>query len=373
LRATVPGRLVDDSLPAATPVAFPELSVPFALGAGTAGAHGVPWPADITGAGWAVGDVEALLDLLPAAVAVWDDEFRNVFANRAALRWFGRSSREDVVGRSALELLGEEIFERNRPAATAALAGLPQQVDRTVVHPTGLRHVQASYLPRRRAGAVDGIYTFVVDVTARVEAELALQDARADLVSAQERQRIADELHNMVIQRLFAASLAASLPSAVTEAQLRSVQDGIAAALDELEAALSMLHEQVGLFDLLPALAQLVHDMTDPRGIETVIENVGSIEYVPPGVGSELLAVAHAALSNVIGHSAARKVVVTIAAAADEVWLRVVDDGRGLGRRGAGRGMADMRGRAERLGGTCTWRAHQPTGTVVDWRVPTPR
>ena len=375
LRATVPSRLVDVPEQEAPPVAFPEASVPFAFDSPNQplAPPGVPWPAHLTGAGWTAHDAQALLDLLPAAVAVWDDECRNVFANRAAVRWFGREDLGEVVGRTAAELLGSESYDGDRAAARAALAGQPQQLDRTVVHATGLRHVQASYLPRERSGAVDGFYTFIVDVTARVEAELALQDARAEQASAQERQRIADELHNMVIQRLFAASLAASLPTAVTEAQLRSVQDGIAAALEELEAALSNLHEQVGVLDLLPALAHLVHDMTDPRGIETAIENVGSVEYVPPGVGSELLAVAHGAVSNVLDHSGADRVVVTIAADADGVWLRVVDDGRGLAGQPAGSGMQELRHRAERLGGTCTWRDHLPSGTIVDWRVPTPR
>ena len=176
----------------------------------------------------------------------------------------------------------------------------------------------------------------------------------------------------MVIQRLFAASLAASPPAAVTESHLRSVQDGIVAALDELESALTSLHENVGVLDLLPALAGLVHGATQPHGIAASIENVGSVEFVPPGVASELLAVLHAALTGVAEHSGAHSVVVTVAADADEVWLRVADDGQ-VATNDTDDARTDMQRRAEGLGGSCSWRPAQPAGTLVDWRVPTPR
>jgi PAS domain S-box-containing protein len=374
LRATMPARMVSEPSAPGPPVAFPRMSAPFEsepaavqAGAGT----GVPWPPEITGRGWSADDLCALLDLIPAEIAVWDTSFRNVFANRAAVRWFGRADRPDVLGEPAEDLLGSELFHAaNIAYAEAALLGEPQQFDRTVVHPSGLRHLQVYCEPRMRGGQVDGIYSFVVDVTHRVEAELALQDARAELASARERERIADDLHNLVIQRLFAAGLAASFPAAVAEAQVRSVQDGIVGALADLESAMTTMHENVGLVDVLPDLARRVHDTTRPHGIAATIENVGSVEYVPPATGVELLAVAEAALSNVAVHSGASNVVVTIAADASFVWLRVVDDGRGLGPEAQGTSMADMAARAERLGGTCTWRPNEPAGTVVDWCVP---
>jgi signal transduction histidine kinase len=372
LRATVPNRMARDAAGPERLAAFPEHTVPFADPGPPP--TGVPAPATVTGGGWGDAELRALLDLVPAAVAIWDNNLANRYGNTAAVRWFGRRSAEELLGQGPAELIGSGVFAEDLSFARAALAGTPGRVDRTVVQPSGLRHVQVSYLPRRRDGSADGpvegIYTFLVDVTARVEAELALQDARAGLAAAQERQRIADELHNLVIQRLFAASLAATLPTTVTEAHLRSVQDGIVAALDELESALSSLHEQVGVLDLLPELAGIVHGTAG--GLEVSIESVGSVEYVPPGIAAELLAVAHAALSNVVAHAEAGQVVVTLAADSDAVWLRVVDDGRGLAGTVAGAGMADMRRRAERLGGTSTWRAAEPSGTLVDWRVPIP-
>lgn len=380
LRAMVPAKMVDEPDTDGPRVAFPTIAG--SSDVGTEPQDGVPWPADITGRGWSADEICALLDLVPAEVAVWDMSLRNVFANRAALRWFGRPDRASVLGVPASDLLGPELFHAaNIAYAEAALLGKPQQFDRTVTHRAGLRHLQVYYAPRIRGGEVDGIYSFVVDVTHRVDAELALQDARAALASSRERARIADQLHNLVIQRLFAAGLAATLAvPGVADAQVRSVQDGIIGALEDLESAITTLHEHVGLIDLLPDLAHLVHEEVDGCGIAAAIENVGSVEYVPPSLVAELLAVTRAAISNVARHSHARTVVVTIAADPESVWLRVADDGRGMtlpppgygpDDEAQGKGLADMLCRADRLSGTCTWRANTPSGTVVDWRVPT--
>ena len=380
LRAMVPARMMEEPDADGRAVAFPTMAGPDYAAMDEPG-PGVPWPPDITGRGWSADDMCNLLDLLPAEVAVWDMKLNNVFANRAALRWFGRPDRASVAGVHASELLGPELFQAANVAyAEAALMGQAQQFDRTVTHHAGLRHLQVYYAPRMRRGLVDGIYSCVIDVTHRVDAELALQDARAELASARERARIADQLHNLVIQRLFAAGLAATLAApGVADAQLRSVQDGIVGALEDLESAITTLHEHVGLVDLLPELAHLVHHEVEGHGITATIENVGSVEYLPPSVVAELLAAAKAAVDNVARHSGALNVVITLAADTDGVWLRVADDGRGFDPACAdemsddeqGKGMADMLCRAERLGGTCTWRPNTPSGTLVDWRVPT--
>jgi two-component system sensor histidine kinase UhpB len=157
---------------------------------------------------------------------------------------------------------------------------------------------------------------------------------------------------------------------------VRSVQDGIMAALADLETAMTSLHEQVGLLDVLPELAHLVHEAVAGTNITATIENVGSVEYIPPDVGRELLTVAEAALTNIVAASDARHVVVTVAADAAGVWLRVVDDGRrsrspGTDEGAMAKSLADLAERAERLDGSCTWRVDKTSGTVIDWRVPT--
>ena len=149
LRSTVSPRMISAPTIEEPVFAFPEMSTPFAAGqADNTTSIGVQWPANVTGAGWTDAQVRALLDLVPAAIASWDASFRNTYANRLAVRWLGGKDGDDLVGAHAHELVGDEIFRGNESYTAAALAGRPQQIDRTIVHPTGLRHVQIGYLPR---------------------------------------------------------------------------------------------------------------------------------------------------------------------------------------------------------------------------------
>jgi signal transduction histidine kinase len=356
LRESVPARLLSHRRPDGLLVGFPRMAPAADLLAET---RGVAWPAHITGAGWSADDVRALLDLLPAAVLAWDADFATRYANRAATRWFGA------------EPVASAIFDE--ALAQASLLGEPQNFARTISVGGVPRHMQVCYAPSE-----SGVLAFAVDVTPRVEAELALQDARAELAATRERARIADELHEQVLQQLFAAGVSAAMPSApgaapaaAAGAQVQAVQGGIVAALDGLETALTRLYENAGLVDLLPELARAVYLSTELYDIQTAVENVGSIEYIPPTVAVELLAVADAALANVLQHAQATSIVVTVAADASGVWLRVADDGRGTGGdMPRGNGSTDMAERAARLGGTCTWLPNTPSGTIVDWKVP---
>jgi signal transduction histidine kinase len=87
----------------------------------------------------------------------------------------------------------------------------------------------------------------------------------------------------------------------------------------------------------------------------------------------QLLAVLREALSNVIRHAGAGAIEVTVAAQAGELVLTVADDGVGQVQGTTpvtGFGLRNMRSRAVSLGGTCSVRANEPRGTVVEWRVP---
>ena len=119
-------------------------------------------------------------DNLPAMVGYWDRALCNRFANADYRRWFGKAP-EQVMGRSIHELLGPELFEKNRPYVEAVLAGQRQDFPRTIVGPDGVtRYSQASYIPDVQGGQVEGFFVLVTDVTDRVKAEQALQRALAE-------------------------------------------------------------------------------------------------------------------------------------------------------------------------------------------------
>ncbi len=123
--------------------------------------------------------LRTLLDQLPALVAYWDADCRNVVANHAYVEWFGFDP-EQMRGIHISEVLGPEVYAKNLPFITAALAGEEQLFDRTLVDPSGrTRHTQASYVPDVVDGEVRGFFVLVTDVTPRVEAQRAMDQAQA--------------------------------------------------------------------------------------------------------------------------------------------------------------------------------------------------
>ncbi|MCV7422709.1 sensor domain-containing diguanylate cyclase [Mycobacterium yunnanensis] len=122
--------------------------------------------------------LRALVDRLPAMVAYWDADLRNVVANQAHCDFFGKTP-EEIRGRHIFELLVGELGEASRPYVEAAMGGRDQIFEKTLVDHHGVtRHVQACYMPEVVGGKVGGLYVQVADVTGRVEAERARDDAQ---------------------------------------------------------------------------------------------------------------------------------------------------------------------------------------------------
>jgi diguanylate cyclase (GGDEF)-like protein/PAS domain S-box-containing protein len=121
------------------------------------------------------GLLRRLIDRLPAMLAYWDADKRNVVANEAYVSWFGFRP-QDMVGLHIRDVLGQEVYAKNVAFMDAALRGEEQLFARTLVDTSGaVRHTQASYVPDIVDGDVAGFFVLVTDVTARVEAERALR------------------------------------------------------------------------------------------------------------------------------------------------------------------------------------------------------
>ncbi|MBX7449393.1 diguanylate cyclase [Mycolicibacterium sp. 3033] len=119
-----------------------------------------------------------LIDRLPSMVAYWDADLCNVVANDAHTQFFAKTP-EEIRGRHIFELLVGDLGEFSRPYVEAAMRGHDQVFEKTLIDGHGFtRHVQASYLPDMVDGQVCGLYVEVADVTARVEAERARDEAQ---------------------------------------------------------------------------------------------------------------------------------------------------------------------------------------------------
>ena len=193
----------------------------------------------------------------------------------------------------------------------------------------------------------------------------------------EDRERIATDLHDTVIQRLFATGL--SLQATARLAERPEVAAGSSGAVDDLDDTVK--HIRSVIFGLETAAAR--RRRCPPPDHDPEREASGALGFQPEScfdgpvdtmvdeqLGRELLATMREALSNVARHAGASSVTVEVEAG-PEIVLRVSDDGRGLpaGLRN-GLGLRNMASRAEALGGRFDARPGDGGGTVVEWAVP---
>jgi signal transduction histidine kinase len=218
-------------------------------------------------------------------------------------------------------------------------------------------------------------------ITFAAQAALALERAQAQeerqlLVVLEDRERIARDLHDVVIQRLFAAGLSLqSMSRLVGRDDVRARLDATVTDLD------TTIHDiRSAIFELrAPAAASLQSNLlenvgaaAEALGFRPSLHVTGPIDRgVPVSLRAEILAVLGEALSNVVRHAQAHTVSVDVTVAGDRISLSVTDDGVGLDADAAGgSGLANMRHRAEDHGGDCTVTAAMPKGTRLTWSVP---
>lgn len=193
-----------------------------------------------------------------------------------------------------------------------------------------------------------------------------------------DRERIARDLHDTVIQRLFATGM--SLQAAVRRlAAAPEVAERIQQAVDDLDdtirdirgAIFALQAHERGEHSLRVAIYALAAEATSGLGFEPRVHLDGPIDSaVADSVGDELLKTLREALSNIARHAGATVVDVRVRAGAD-LSLLVTDNGRGLqDERQRGNGLGNMTARAQGLRGTCTVENRAGGGVAVAWRVP---
>ena len=132
--------------------------------------------------------VRTITDSVPGRVAYYDTETRCRFANRGVCEWWQRPL-DQIIGRTAREITGDEYSDRELPRLLAALNGQAQHFERETRRPglPSLFH-QVHYIPDRRAdGSVAGTFVLGFEITAQKQAEVALQQANEALRQARDR------------------------------------------------------------------------------------------------------------------------------------------------------------------------------------------
>ena len=208
-----------------------------------------------------------------------------------------------------------------------------------------------------------------------------LHDRLQDLAVLRDRERIAHDLHDKIIQRLFAAGMALQatgrLPAEEAAARVERTVDELDAIVNEIRATIFDLELRP---DDRPALAAaalaLVDEMTRHADLEATIRIQADVEHrVAPEIADATLTALREALANTARHANARTVEVALACDGNVLELRVTDDGRGIElgatpRPGHGHGLKNLVARARDWGGSCEIGPLPDGGTQLRWRVP---
>ncbi|MGW1555854.1 GAF domain-containing sensor histidine kinase [Streptomyces sp. NPDC002144] len=217
-------------------------------------------------------------------------------------------------------------------------------------------------------------------------AAIALTNARLyersrELTIAEERSRLAHELHDAVSQKLFSLRLTAQAAAALVDrdparakGELQQVAALAAEAADELRAAVVELRPAGLDEDGLVATLRTHVQVLDRAHTARVTFDSHGVRALPSAQEEAVLRVAQEALHNALRHSAAQEVRVTLARHGTGTLLRVTDDGSGFDPkavRRAGRhlGLVSMRDRASGVGGTLTVESAPGKGTTIEMEV----
>jgi PAS domain S-box-containing protein len=201
-----------------------------------------------------------------------------------------------------------------------------------------------------------------------------LEQTRSRLAVLEDRDRIARDLHDGVIQRLFAAGL--HLQAAIgrpDEERLTAVIDEIDEAIKEIRTTIFGLHGRRGLTEGLEhALRSALKEAQRLLGHAADLTIVGDIERVSDDLRNDAMAVVRELLTNVARHAQATRTIVGVVVSDDELVISVADDGVGFAaaENTSGSGVANVSERALRRRGTATFASPDAGGTTVTWQVP---
>jgi signal transduction histidine kinase len=202
------------------------------------------------------------------------------------------------------------------------------------------------------------------------------QRDRARMEVLEDRERIARDMHDVVIQRLFATGL--GLQSAARVAGHPYVQNRLAEAVDELDLAIKDIRRMIFALHQ-PATVPLDEEVRElalgfraPLGFAPIVAVTGDLDAVDEEMRLDLLAVIREALSNVARHAQAGRALVDVVIDRSVVRVGVEDDGVGFTETGRRSGLGNLQERAAHHGGTMMLISPVGVlgGTRLDWEAP---
>ncbi|WP_208611823.1 GAF domain-containing sensor histidine kinase [Mycobacterium paraffinicum] len=330
-------------------------------------------------------DAEQAIVLVPGDPDLPDDEVDTLVVSAA-------------VGLHADDVVGQRIPVDASTSGTVFRSGKPM-ITETLRYPiqafTDVGQRPAILMPLRARDEVVGVIAIargadqppfddsyldlVNDFATHAAMALVLASARDDarqLTILAERERIAHDLHDHVIQRLFAAgmdlqgTLARSRSPEVAD-RLNRTLDDLQTIIEEIRTTIFQLKSPLGKNgDFRRRIQQVVADLTESRDVVTTVRMHGPMTAVGGELADHAEAVTAEAVSNALRHSGGSRLTVEISVA-DMFVLDIIDNGSGIPDGNTrSSGLANMRRRAEQLGGACEITGPPEGGTRVHWVAP---
>ncbi|MFG3192482.1 sensor histidine kinase [Streptomyces omiyaensis] len=295
-----------------------------------------------------------------------------------------------------VELLldGEAVFVQDASTDPRMISRLTSAYGPSMLLPlqSGGRVLGALAMPRTRGARPfsEAERTLATQFASQAALALMMAEAQRDrerLAVFEDRDRIARDLHDLVIQRLFATGM--MLESAQRKAIVPAVQEGVGKAVDELDVTIQEIRTAIFALQQGPAEApsglrtrvlREINMAAVPLGFKPAHRFLGAIDAtVGELTGKNLIAALREALSNAFRHAGASRIevvvdaTVTLPDGSPGVRLTVADDGVGMPEGGRRSGLRNLARRAESLGGS-SWcgpgLAEDGGGTSVVWEAP---
>ncbi len=303
-----------------------------------------------------------------------------------------------AAGLNVDEVIGQSIPVRGSTTGAVFHSGTPVITD-SFRHPipafTDVGERPAVVMPLRSRDAVIGVIVvarnvhqqpfdtayleLISDFADRAAVALTLAASREqtrELMLLTDRERIAHDLHDHVIQRLFAAGM--DLQGTISRAHAPQVVDRLTRTVDDLQDTINEIRTTIfklqtpagrsgGLRD---RIQHAVADLTSDRDITTTVRLSGPLSVVGEELADHAESVVMEATSNTVRHSGASTLTIDVTVA-DNLVIEVVDNGRGVPADNKRRsGLANLQSRAEQVGGTCDINSRPSGGTQLLWTAP---
>jgi len=301
----------------------------------------------------------------------------------------------ETAGELVSSIQTPTIPVRGTPVGQVFLDRIPQRFDNFQIGVAELRPGPALVLPLRTtdksAGVLialrpDGATTFSQDEEEMMaafadQATLAWQLATTQRLAREldvvtERDRIARDLHDHVIQRLFAVGLA--LQGTIPRARSPEVRQRLSEYIDDLQAVIQEIRTTIfdlhgsagGATRLRQRLDEAIAQFSDGK-LHITTQFIGPLSVVDAGLADHAEAVVREAVSNAARHANATTLTVSVKVE-DELCIEVVDNGRGIPEHITGSGLTNLLQRAQQVGGAFTVDTPPTGGTLLRWSAPLP-